>query len=115
LEGGGAVVVNADSGDALDSMVEFGDFYEQTADRKTASRLQMRVVLDELAEMKISVQYDSEGLWRPVKTLKATKKMSFSYPVKIRRCDHYRIRLEGKGYWEVQNMARAYRIGTGVH
>lgn len=114
LEGGGAVVVNADSGDALDSMVEFGDFYEQTVDRKTISRLQMRVVLDEGAELKISVQYDSEGLWRPVKTLKATKKMSFSYPVKIRRCDHYRIRLEGKGYWEVQNMARAYRIGTGV-
>lgn len=115
LESGGAVIANADSGSAMSSMVEFGDFYEQSLDRKTTSRLQMRVVLEAGAELRIAIQYDSEGVWRPVKTLRATEKMSFSYPVKIRRCDHYRLRLEGSGYWEVQSMARAYRIGTGKH
>ena len=115
LEAGNAVAVNLDSGAALESRVEFGNFYEQTMNRKTATRLQMRVMLEENAELKVSIQYDSEGVWRPVKTLKATKKMSFSYPVRIRRCDHYRILLEGKGYWELLSMAREYIAGSRVH
>lgn len=115
LEAGNAVAVNLDGGAALKSMVEFGDFYEQTMNRKGATRLQMRVLLEENAEMKVSVQYDSEGVWRPVKTLTATKKMSFYFPVRLRRCDHYRIRLEGTGYWEVQSMAREYFEGSGMH
>lgn len=109
-----AVIANADSGQAMDSWVEFGDFYEQTMDRKTANRLQMRLELEEEAELKILIQYDSDGTWRPVKTFTATKKMSFSYPVRIRRCDHYRIRMEGKGYWMVLSMAREYLVGSGV-
>ena len=88
---------------------------EGTMDRKGVSRLQMRVVLEKDAEMTIFIQYDSEGTWRRVKHLTATKKQSFSYPVLVRRCDHYRIRIEGKGYWELHSMAREFYIGSGVH
>lgn len=115
LESGNAVAVNQDSGNAKSSMVEFGDFYEQTMDRKTATRLQMRITLEENARLRVLIQYDSNGEWRTVKTLTTTKKMSFSYPVRIRRCDHFRIRLEGEGYWELQSMAREYIVGSGVH
>lgn len=115
LETGNAKIVNQDSGNAMDSMVEFGDFYEQTMDRKTANRLQMRLMIKEGAELKVLIKYDSEEDWRHVKTFAATKKMSFSYPVRIRRCDHYRIRLEGKGYWELLSMAREYLVGSGVN
>lgn len=115
LEKGNAVAVNQDIGMAMESMVEFGDFYEQSMDRKMTPRLQTRMMLEEGAELKISVQYDSEGTWRPVKTFTATKKMSFYFPVRIRRCDHYRIKLEGKGYWELLSMAREYIVGSGVH
>lgn len=112
---GDAVIVNGDSGSAMDSVVEFGDFYEQTMDRKTATRLQMRLMLEEGATLRVLIKYDSNGEWRPVKTFTATKKMSFSYPVRIRRCDHYRIQLEGQGYWELLSMAREYIVGSGVH
>lgn len=113
-ENGAAVIVNEDYGVAKDAMVEFGDFYEQSLDRKTAKRLQMRVMLEEGASLQVLIQYDSEGQWRPVKSMTATKKMSFQFPVRIRRCDHYRIKLEGTGYWEVQSMARVYSVGSGV-
>ena len=115
LESGNAVAVNQDSGDTKNSMVEFGDFYEQTMDRKTATRLQMRITLEENARLRVLIQYDSNGEWRTVKTLTTTRKMSFSYPVRVRRCDHFRIRLEGEGYWELQSMAREYIVGSGVH
>ncbi len=115
LTEGNAVEVNQDTGGCPESWVEFGDFMEGTMDRKGVSRLQMRVVLEAGAEMTIFIQYDSEGTWRRVKRLTATKKQSFSYPVLVRRCDHYRIRVEGKGYWELHSMAREFYIGSGVH
>lgn len=115
LEGGNAVRANADEGSCKNSMIEFGDIMEGTMDRKGVSRLQMRVVLEENAELQISIQYDSEGVWRDVKRLTATKKKSFSFPVLVRRCDHYRIRVEGKGYWELHSMAREFYVGSGVH
>ena len=115
LEGGNTAKVNADEGSCMDSAVEFGDIMEGTMDRKGVSRLQMRVVLEENAELRISIQYDSEGVWRDVKRLTATKKKSFSFPVLVRRCDHYRIRIEGTGYWELHSMAREFYVGSGVH
>lgn len=114
-EAGNAVVINADSGPCPDSMVEFGDFMEGTMDRKGVSRLQMRVVLDAGAKMDIFIQYDSSGEWRTVKTMTATRKQSFSFPVKLRRCDHYRIKLQAEGYWELHAMAKEFYVGSGVH
>lgn len=115
MEEGGAVLVNADEGNCPDSMVEFGDFMDQTMNRKGVSRLQMRVVLDAGAELRVQIQYDSEGTWRDVKTLSTTKKRSFLFPVRVRRCDHYRIRLLGTGYWELHAMAKEFYVGSGEH
>lgn len=111
----GAVIVNGDEGACRDSFVEFGDFLESSLDRKTITRLQLRVELEEGAELKVLIQYDSNGVWKRAKILTATKRHSFYFPVPIKRCDHYRIRLEGKGYWELQSMAREYYTGSGVH
>ena len=111
----GVLVVNGDEGLCRDSFVEFGDFMEGSLDRKIATRLQMRVMLEEGAELSVNIQYDSDGQWRQIKTLTATKKRGFYLPIKVKRCDHYRIRLEGKGYWELQSMAREYYTGSGVH
>lgn len=115
LETGGAVKVNGDEGSCPESEVEFGDFMEGTMDRKGVSRLQMRVALDEGAQMSVFIQYDSDGTWRKVKNLTATKKKSFSFPVLVRRCDHYRIKLVCTGYWELHSMAREFYVGSGVH
>ena len=114
-ETGNAVIINEDNGSCLESMVEFGDFAEGSLDRKGATRLQLRVLLEEGAQLRIKIQYDSDGTWREVKTLGATHKRSFYLPVPVKRCDHYRIRLEGKGYWELQNMVREFYIGSGMH
>lgn len=115
LDSGGAVLVNGDSGTCQESWIEFGDFMEGTMDRKGVSRLQMRVRLDTGAQVKVWIQYDSEGQWREVKTLTATRKQSFSFPVRVRRCDHYRIKIAGSGYWELHSMAREFYVGSGVH
>lgn len=109
-------IYNSDTGQGCpESVVEFGDFMEQTMNRKSTTRLQMRIRLDEGAMLRVYVMYNSDGEWRPVKTFYATKKMSFQYPVKLKRCDHYRIKLEALGYWELQSMARELSVGSGVN
>lgn len=112
---GRAEIFNQDEGECPDSMVEFGDITEGTMDRKGIIRLQMRVLMQEQATLTISIQYDSDGQWRPIRTLTATRKMSFYFPVRIARCDHWRLRLEGTGYWELQQMGKEFFIGSGVH
>ena len=112
---GVASYANDDYGDAEDGFVEFGDFMENSMNRKGTSRLQMRVMLEENASMKIYIQYDSSGQWRLVKTLTATKKQSFSFPVKLKRCDHYRIRIETTGFWMLYGLAKEFYVGSGVH
>lgn len=115
-EDGTAFQFNADSGAGCPgSMVEFGDFTEQSMNRKGVGELQVRSVVEEGGSLNISVQYDSDGQWRCVKRLTATKKQSFSFPVKIKRCDHYRIKVEGTGYWELRGLAKEFYVGSGVH
>lgn len=114
--GAATKIYNSDTGQGCpESVVEFGDFMEQTMNRKSTTRLQMRIKLEEGAMLRVYVMYDGSGEWRPVKTFYATKKMSFQYPVKLKRCDHYRIKLEALGYWELQSMARELSVGSGVN
>lgn len=114
--GSAVEIFNMDTGDGWpDSTVEFGDFTEQSMNRKSPTSMQMRLRMDEGATLRVSVMYDSSGEWRPVKTFTATKKMSFTYPIKLRRCDHYRLKLVGTGYWELQAMSREFSVGSGIH
>ena len=113
---GNTVIVNGDEGSECPaSEVEFGDFYEQTMNRKSVSGLQVRGIVDQSASIAIFIQYDSDGKWNKVAELKPTKKQSFQFPVKLKRCDHFRIKFEGSGYWELQSMAKEVRVGSGVH
>lgn len=109
-------IYNSDTGEGFpDSMVEFGDFTEQSMNRKSPTSMQMRLRMEQGATLQVQVMYDSDGGWRPVKTFTATQKMSFTYPIKLRRCDHYRLRLVGTGYWELQAMSREFSVGSGIH
>lgn len=117
-ETGNAVVVNADNGESCpDSYVEFGAFLEGTMNRKGTNRLQMRIVADEGAEIRVLVHYDfdASGIWHEEEVLTATRRQSFSFPIRLKRCDSYQIKIEGHGYWEVQALAREFYVGSDSH
>ena len=97
------------------AIIVHADGTEEVIKTSVVTETGVVITLEKDAEMTIFIQYDSEGTWRRVKHLTATKKQSFSYPVLVRRCDHYRIRIEGKGYWELHSMAREFYVGSGVH
>lgn len=118
LDPANAVVVNADgTAECPNSKVVFGAFFDQTMNRKGNSRLQMRIIADPGAEISVSVRYDFDepGIWHLEETLTATRRQSFSFPIRLKRCDSFQIMLLGKGYWELQALAREFYVGSDAH
>ena len=100
---------------ALYSYIEFGDFTDGSLNRKAVSKVQLRMELDEGAWLNVKIRYDSDGEYTTLFTVEAGKKRSVYIPVIPRRCDHYRIRMEGGGKWTLYSMARELYIGSAVH
>ena len=108
----GREVKNGQGEGDINSFAEFGDFTENEPNRKGVSKLQLRVELSEGASFKVYIQFDSDGVWQTVKELKADRKKSFYLPIIPRRCDHYRIKVEGKGGWKLHSMVRETYSGS---
>lgn len=97
--------------------VEFADFTEGTTRKKGVSRLVLRLEVDKNTTLRISVRYDSRGDWLLLKELTGELvKGQTEVIVPIRRCDHYRIKLEGSGLggcgWTLYSLTRQRRIGS---
>lgn len=96
----------------IESIVEFGDFVESDPNRKGTSKLQLRGELE--GTLKIEMQFDSDGVWRPVSTLTASAKRSWYLPIIPRRSDHFRIRLKGTGAWNLFSLVRENYSGSEI-
>lgn len=94
------------------SMAEFGDFTEDSPNKKGISKLQIRMELDAGSCVELFLQFDSSGEWTPVTVLKTTRKRSFYLPIVPRRCDHFRIRLKGAGDWKLYSITRETYSGS---
>ena len=95
-------------------MAESGILCYQYPDRKYLSRYNFRLQMEEGAEMDIYVQYDSSGLWERKGRIKFKGTGTVTVPVRPRRCDHLRIRLEGKGEFRLFSIAKILSIGSDM-
>lgn len=102
---------------------EWADFYEASgsssssipiAQEKGVGKLLVRLELDEDARVDILIQFDSDGVWRRVRMLEAHVKRSWYLPIVPRRCDHFRIRLEGVGGCRVYSLTREVYTGSEI-
>lgn len=112
---GGALYAQDDTGvwrfgagdvSALESGMETGDFYSASPDKKRLLCLKLRIEAAENAQVAVSVQYDSDGVWRAAGAFPAGKKRTFLLPLVPRRCDHFRVRVQGTGAWRLLSLAR---------
>lgn len=104
----------AEETENVESFAEFGDFTSGSLNRKALSKLQLRMELEEGARARILISYDGGG-WRQLWHLRDGKKRSVQIPIVPRRCDHYRIRIEGVGMWRLYAMAREQYEGSEIH
>ena len=108
-----AVPEDAAEEEAVNWVAEFSDFTHDDPNHKGVSKLQLRLGLEKSSCMTVKIQFDSDGVWRTVRTLTGDgSKRSFYLPILPRRCDHYRLRLEGTGRASVYSLVRESYSGS---
>ena len=95
-------------------MVETGIIGMSMPDMKYISRLLVRMSLEVGTNVEISIQYDSIGDWEQVCQLTVSSLRSFAVPVRPRRCDHFRIRIEGEGESRIYSITKTIEQGSDV-
>lgn len=98
---------------AFDWYAEFTDFTDDSPNKKGVGKVQLRIEVEEGASCRVLIQMDSDGKWQQVgRTLEGDVKRSYYLPIIPRRCDHYRLRLEGTGACRVHSMVRELYVGS---
>ena len=95
-------------------MVETGLLGMSMPDMKYISKLMIRMSLEVGASVEVSIQYDSIGDWEQVCKMTVTSLRSFSIPVRPRRCDHFRIRIEGAGQGKIYSITKTIEQGSDI-
>lgn len=93
---------------------EFGDFTDESPNKKDIRKLLIRMELEENAHCDVWLQLDSDGTWYQPQdgTLEDENKRSYYLAIVPRRADHYRLKLEGKGGCRVFSIAREFSEGS---
>lgn len=114
LDGTGVIGTVAGEGPAVHWYAETGPMGTATPDRKYLSRLNLRLWLDQGSWVKVQVQYDSRPTWETAATLRGDGLRTFTLPMRVRRCDHLRLRLEGTGDMRLYSLVKTMEQGSDV-
>lgn len=97
----GKIITMLGSGEPYEQYVEWmaetGIINASSPERKYLKRLSIRMVLEPGSSVIILAQYDSCGVWESLGHMTGSDLRSFTLPVRPRRCDHLRLRIEGTG------------------
>jgi len=96
---------------------EVFDWYAETnvmgmdmPDNKYVSNITMRLQVEKV--FRVYMQYDSSGVWEKVLDINQIKKRSLTIPIRVRRCDHFKIRFEGTGAFRLFSYAKTIEQGS---
>lgn len=98
--------------DTLRWMAETGEIGLESPDRKYISRLDLRLSMEIGAELTVYVQYDTEPEWVALGSIRGTSLQTFSLPLRLRRCDHFRLRFEGEGDIKLYSITKTIMKGS---
>ncbi len=79
---------------------------------KYIKKINLRFQLDTNAKLKIELMYDSEEEWKMIQEIWCTRKRSYSMPIPVKRCDHFKIRLSGFGNIKLYSIAKSEEEGS---
>lgn len=114
----GSIMTVFGSGTLLPRQVEWmaqtGVIGADRLGKKYLSRLNIQLVLEVGSRVNFYVQYDSIGDFEYLCTLAGVSLRSFSVPIRPKRCDHLRLRIEGKGEAKIFYIAKTFEQGSDI-
>ena len=95
-------------------MVQTGEIGISSPDTKYISRITVRMSMDIGSEVRFSAQYDFADVWDEICVLNGTSLRSFSIPIRPRRCDHMKLRIEGVGNAKIYSITKTIEQGSDL-
>lgn len=106
------------TGNAYESSVkwsaETGIIGTDSPDKKYVSRIDVRFSIDIGSKVSIYAEYDSLGAWEHVLTMEGKSLRTFAIPVRPKRCDHLRLKIEGSGEAKIFSICKTIAQGSDV-
>lgn len=90
---------------------EFGPWTQSGAGRFAVRRLHLRLQSEE--PLTVLVEYDGSGRWEKAAAVDPGGKGCRSVQLTPRRCESFRLRLEGEGPWTLWALGWEYESGSG--
>ena len=100
-----------DSAD-VEWMVETGEIGISSPDMKYISRITLRMSMDIGAEVGVYAQYDNSDEWECQCVLTSNNLRSFSIPIRPKRCDYMKLRIEGVGNVKIYSITKTIEQGS---
>jgi hypothetical protein len=100
--------------DSVEWMVETGEMGISSPDMKYVSRIVFRMKLDVGTVMDMYAQYDMSDEWEHVAHFRGTDLRSFSVPIRPRRCDFMRLKIEATGNGKIYSMTKTIEQGSDL-
>lgn len=97
---------------AVSWMAQTGEIGLDDPGRKYISRLTLRLSMEVGAELTVYARYDTEPEWVALGSIRGTGLQSFSLPLRLRRCDHLQLRLEGEGDVKLYSITKTIQEGS---
>lgn len=95
-------------------MAETGLIGITLPDQKYVSRLLLRAAMEVGATARVYGQYDSCGVWELLCVLAGSSLRSFQVPIRPKRCDHMRLRIEGEGDIKLYSITKTIEQGSDI-
>ena len=115
---GGEIVTMLGSGTpdttVVEWMAETGEIGISSPDMKYISRLNVRMQLDIGSEVRFYAQYDFSDTWEHLFTMQGTNLRSFSIPIRPKRCDNMKLRIEGVGMAKIYSITKTIEQGSDI-
>lgn len=99
---------------AVSWMAETGELGMDASRREYISRLNLRVSLERGSELECLIEYDGSGQWESLCRVFGTQLRSLRIPLRLRRCDHMRLRLRGTGGAKLYAITKVLEKGSDL-
>ena len=109
VKGTGVTETDAISWEAITGIIG-----TDSPDKKYISRMDVRMSLQVGTRVVFSVEYDSSGVWESLFMMAGTNLQSFAVPIRPKRCDHLRLRIEGLGDAKIYSICKTVEQGSDV-
>jgi hypothetical protein len=93
-------------------MAETGLIGADYIGNKYISKLNIRMALELNSRVECYIQYDSNEVWDFVFRMDGVSLRSFTVPIRPKRCDHFRLRIEGEGEAKIYSISKTIEEGS---